>query len=123
MLACLLHGPGQPPAAAAAPLAAAGQTGWTTALLDLSAVPEVGEMLDIAGPESWLLLMRDRVILYRAPVSATTPADFQALVARAAGLDMGRVRADLAEQEMGRQALLNRRACPTTWRRDDSEQA
>ena len=88
----------------------------TWARIDVERAPEIGTMFDVTPGQPCLLVMRERVVLYLRPLSADAPKETRAILDRAARLDMAQVREQIAESRQGRDALFNRRACPTTWR-------
>lgn len=97
-------------------LRAMGEDAWTWAELDLRQAAEIGTMLGLAGSDPWLLLMRERVGLYRDLLSARPPEDMRPLLDRAARLDMDAVQAEIAQRRQARDTVFARRACPTVWR-------
>lgn len=122
LLACLLHsGLTDADLALVARLREDAGAAWLWAELDLRPEPEIGRMFGLAGPDPWLLLMRERVGLYRDLLSARPPAAMRALLDRAAGLDMAAVQAEIAQERQLRSTLFARRVCPTVWRSGGAE--
>lgn len=116
MSACILHrGPFAECTAAVRALPAAVEGAWTWAAVDVGRAPEIAGMFGAAGAGPHLLVMREKVVLYSAPLPDTADA-VRSLLARAAALEMPRVRAELEQQRLGKAMLDVRRACPTTWR-------
>lgn len=83
--------------------------------MDIGNAPEIAGMFGATGAGPYLLIMREKVVLYSAPLPDTADA-VASLLVRAAALDMPRVRAELQQQRIGKAMLDVRRACPTTWR-------
>ena len=92
----------------------AGDFTWTH--IDLDGAPDIAAMFGVEGPKPWLMLMRQTVVLYCQPLSSGSTDAVRATLDQAAKLDMSRVRNKVAEERLGKDALFNRRACPTTWR-------
>ncbi len=117
LVACLLH---HSDVAADAQLRQLGshddESALTWARIDVDEAPDIGKMFGVASEQSCLLVMRERVVLYLGPLSADAPDKTRAILDGAAQLDMAEVRKQIAEDRQGRDALFNRRACPTTWR-------
>lgn len=93
---------------------AAGSFAWTH--IDLDGAPAIGAMFGIAGDEPWLMAMRESVVLYCRPLAAAPVSEIRETLDKAAQIDMETVRRKVAEERLGKDALFNRRACPTTWR-------
>lgn len=87
---------------------------WTR--IDVDAAPAIGAMFGVAEDEPWLLAMRDGVVLLCQPLYSRSPEATRATLQKAAQLDMDAIRRQVDQSHLGRDALLNRRACPTTWR-------
>jgi hypothetical protein len=87
---------------------------WTR--IDVDAALAIGAMFGAAEDEPFLLVMRERIVLLCQPLHARSPEATRATLEKAAGLDMAEIRRQVDESRLGRDALLNRRACPTTWR-------
>lgn len=115
-VACILHHGGFDSANGIAVGAdwADGPFVWTR--IDIDAAPEIGAMFRLAEDEPYLLVMRESVVLYCQPLSSRSPEATRLALDKAARLDMKEVRRQVDLGQLGRDALLNRRACPTTWR-------
>lgn len=115
-VACILHhGAFDAAAAAAAGADAAGSPyAWTR--IDVDAAPDIGAMFGVAAGEPYLLVMRQGVILHCRALHAASPEATRATLDKAAALDMGEIRRQVDADRLGRDAVFNRRACPTTWR-------
>jgi hypothetical protein len=117
MAACILHR-GPFAACAQAVQALTGATGgsWAWARIDLDQAPAIAEMFGIGGSEPHLLIMRDAVVLYCAPLTATGMGTPRTVLDRAAALDMLKIRAEIEQERAGRASLFARRVCPTALR-------
>ncbi len=114
-VACVLHcGAFAPCAPAVQALRGAEDGLWTWARIDLAEAPGVADVFAIAGGEPHLLLMREAVVLYCAPVPAAEAG--RRILERAGALDMTAVMAEIAQERAGRASLFARRVCPTAWR-------
>jgi hypothetical protein len=115
MAACVMHrGPFAACAEAVEAVRGAGDGPWAWARVDLTEAPAIAGMFPIAGDTPHLLLMRDAVVLYCAPLPG--PEAARTILDRAAALDMAKVKAEVAQERASRASLHARRACPTTWR-------
>ena len=115
--ACVMHrGPFADCAGAVSPILAGSSSPWHWTSLDLETAPDIAAMFGIAGEAPWLLVMRDKVVLYREPLSARDAPEVCALLARAAGLDMAAVHEAVAQERLARDSLHTRRVCPTVLR-------
>ena len=91
---------------------------WTR--LDLDAAPEVAASFGLAdAAEPHLLLMKERVVLYREPLARQDPEVTAALLARAAAVDMEAARRSIAQTRSAQSHLFARRVCPTAHRGKD----
>jgi len=114
-VACILHhGPYDEAMDRAAGVDSESPYVWTR--IDVNVAPEIGAMFDVAEDEPFLLVMRDRIVLLCEPLHARSPQATRITLEKAARLDMAAIRREVDESRLGRDALLNRRACPTTWR-------
>jgi hypothetical protein len=115
-IACILHHGAFDAAAATAAGADAADSPYAWARIDVDAAPEIGAMFGVAGNAPYLLVMRQGVVLYCRVLDPASPAATRAMLDRAAALDMGDIRREVDAGHLGRDAVFNRRACPTTWR-------
>ncbi len=115
-VACILHHGAFDEAAEKAAGADVDDSPYTWTRIDVGAAPDIGAMFRVEAEEPTLLVMRDGVVLYCQPLHARSPEATRAILDRAARLDMGDIRREVDQGHLGRDALLNRRACPTTWR-------
>ena len=115
-IACILHHGAFHTAAATAAGADAANSHYAWARIDVDAAPEIGAMFGVAEDEPYLLVMRQGVVLYCRSLHSASPEATRATLDNAAVLDMGEIRRQVDQGRLGREALLNRRACPTTWR-------
>jgi hypothetical protein len=115
MAACVMHrGPFAACADQVRALRGTGDGPWAWTRIDLAEAPAIAGMFPIAGDMPHLLLMRDAVVLYCAPLPG--PEAGRTILDRASALDMAKVKAEVEQERAGRASLHARRACPTTWR-------
>ena len=115
-VACILHHGAFDAVAATAVGADAADSPYAWARIDVDAAPEIGAMFGVAADEAYLLVMRQGVALYCRALHSASPDATRAILEKAAALDMGEIRRQVDQGRLGRDALHNRRACPTTWR-------
>ena len=115
-VACILHHGAFDAAAATAAGADAADGPYAWARIDVDAAPEIGAMFGVAADEPYLLVMRQGVVLYCRALHSASPEATRATLDKAAALDIGEIRRQVDQGRLGRDALFNRRACPTTWR-------
>ncbi len=121
-VACILHhGPFVAFEGAVQFVRGASDESWTWARIDLSEAPEIARMFGVSDNEPHLLLMRERIVLYCAPLSAATPEATHGFIEGAAQLDMEQVRTEVEKERAGRESLMARRVCPTVWRTNESD--
>lgn len=86
----------------------------TWARADLTQLPDFRAMFGIESAPA-LLLFRERIGLYAGP-AAFSPAQLEALVRRALGLDMDEVRRELRAERLAESGLATHLVCPTARR-------
>ena len=115
-VACILHHGVFDAAAGTAAGADAADSPYAWTRIDVDAAPEIGAMFGVAEDEPYLLVMRGGVVLHCRALHSISPEATRATLDQAARLDMDAIRRQVDQGHLGRDALLNRRACPTTWR-------
>jgi hypothetical protein len=115
-VACILHHGAFDAAVTTAAGADAADSPYAWARIDVDAAPEIGAMFGVAEAEPYLLVIRQGVVLYCRALHSSSPEATRATLDKAAALDMGEIRRQVDRGNLGRDALRNRRACPTTWR-------
>lgn len=115
-VACILHRGAFDAAAANVVGADAAGSFFAWARIDVDAAPEIGAMFGVVEDEPYLLVIRRGVVLYCRALHSASPAATREMLGKAAALDMDDIRRQVDQGRLGRDALLNRRACPTTWR-------
>jgi hypothetical protein len=93
-----------------------GPTSLLWGRVDMAASPGLARMFGVSGGTPVLMIMRERIVLYREPIGAASAQEIEALLAHAARLDMDAVRREITEERLGRSALLERRVCPAARR-------
>ena len=86
----------------------------TWARADLAQLPDFRSIFGIEAAPA-LLLFRERIGLYAGP-AAFSPAQLEALLRRALGLDMDEVRRDLQAERLAETGLATHLVCPTARR-------
>ncbi len=97
-LVCLFHrGAAAEAGAALQAIAGDAPAPWTWSRVDLDAAPDLGSLFGLEGAGPFLLVMRERVVLYCDPLG-TRPAPLtRALIDRAAELSMPQVQEELEQ--------------------------
>ena len=115
MVACILHrGPFDGCAQAVQALRGAADGRWAWTRIDLAGAPAIAEIFAVAGDGPQLLIMRETVVLYCAPLPAAEAGP--RILERAAALDMTAVKAEIEQERAGRASLFARRVCPAARR-------
>lgn len=96
--------------------AAAGED-WQLARVDAAAEPGIAALFGLDPGRPGLLVMREQVVLFCAPMESPEPDRLKAILGGAGDLNMAAVRRQLnpctAPPESDGAALLARRVCPT----------
>ncbi len=89
---------------------------WAWLGVDTDDASDLAAMFGVEAADPNLLVMRDRVVLYCAPVVARSAPETLELLQRAGTLDMQRVQGEIQAKRDNEQALAGRRVCPMAWR-------
>ena len=89
---------------------------WRRGRVNVISSPDIASMFGISDWLPALMIMRDQVVLYCAPMDAASPDQTRNIIDRAAALDMESVRRDIGEEKNNQAWLFERRVCPTARR-------